>query len=127
MPGYGFAQAPKAKVEQWTALVRAYLAGRPTLARVLLLIDARHGLKDVDRSVLSLLDEAAVSYQVVLTKADKISALALGRVRDATAAELARHPAAFPIVLATSAQKGSGLEELRATIAGIAADHGVRV
>lgn len=122
MPGYGFAEAPKAKVAEWTALVKAYLRGRPTLARVFLLIDARHGIKANDKEIMDLLDEAAVTYQCILTKVDKISARAIGALTAATARELARHPAAFPDVLATSADKGLDLDLLRATIASIVAE-----
>jgi GTP-binding protein len=120
MPGYGFAQAPKAKVEQWTALVKDYLRGRPTLARVFLLIDARHGVKAADREVLALMDEAAVSYQGVLTKVDKLKPTELARIERATAEELAKHAAAYPVLLATSSQTGAGVAELRAEIARIA-------
>lgn len=120
MPGYGFAQAPKAKVEQWTRLVKDYLRGRPTLARVFLLIDARHGLKPADREVMALMDEAAVVYQAVLTKADKLKPTELARVREATASELAKHAAAYPVLLATSSQSGEGIAELRAEIARVA-------
>ena len=95
MPGYGFAEAPKSKVEAWTRLVKAYLRGRPTLVRVFLLIDARHGLKRVDLDLMELMDEAAVSYQAVLTKTDKVKPQHLAEVMAATHAELARHPAAF--------------------------------
>jgi GTP-binding protein len=122
MPGYGFAKAPKAAVDQWTRLVKDYLRGRPTLARVLLLIDARHGIKAVDLEIMALLDEAAVSYQAVLTKADKINTHELAKVRAATAAALSRHPAAFPLVLATSSETGAGIPGLRATIARIIAE-----
>jgi GTP-binding protein len=122
MPGYGFAKAPKEKVDAWTALVSDYLRGRPTLARVLLLIDARHGLKPVDETIMEMLDTAAVSYQVVLTKADKISAHALAALREATTRALKTHAAAFPDVIATSAAKGAGIAELRAAIAGIVAE-----
>jgi GTP-binding protein len=117
MPGYGFAQAPKAKVEEWTGLVRDYLRGRPTLMRVLLLIDARHGLKPPDRDVMELMDQAAVSYQAVLTKTDKIKPPELAQRMATTAEELRRHAAAYPGLLATSAQAGSGIAELRAHIA----------
>jgi GTP-binding protein len=117
LPGYGFAKAPKAKVETWTGLVRAYLAGRPKLRRVFLLVDARHGLKPPDREIMELLDRAAVTYQVVLTKSDKVSVPALQTTRDRTAEELNCHGAAFPVVLSTSAEKGAGLEELRAVVA----------
>jgi GTP-binding protein len=119
MPGYGFAKAPKDKVETWTKLIRAYLSGRPTLRRVFLLVDSRHGIKAPDREIMAMLDETAVPYQIVLTKADKISTRALDAVRIATEAALALHPAAFPAVLATSSEKGLGLAELRATIAAL--------
>jgi GTP-binding protein len=120
MPGYGFAQAPKAKVEEWTGLVRSYLRGRPTLVRVFMLVDARHGLKPPDRDVMELMDQAAVSYQVVLTKTDKIKPAELAQ-RIATADdELRRHAAAYPGVLVTSAQTGAGIAELRAQIAQLA-------
>ena len=122
MPGYGFAKAPKEKVEEWTELVSDYLKGRPTLARVLLLIDARHGLKPTDETIMGLLDTAAVSYQVVLTKADKIKAHELEALMQATAKALNTHAAAFPDVIATSAAKGTGIAELRAAIAKILAD-----
>jgi GTP-binding protein len=122
MPGYGFAKAPKAKVEAWTALVRDYLRGRPTLVRVLLLIDSRHGLKANDEDIMRMLDDAAVIYQVVLTKIDKISEKAAVHVRAAAEAALAKHPAAYPVVLVTSSAKGTGIAELRAAIAGLIAD-----
>lgn len=122
MPGYGFAKAPKATVEAWTKLVKDYLRGRPTLARVFLLIDARHGIKPVDLEIMTLLDTSAVSYQVVLTKADKINAFELEKIKAATFAELSRHPAAFPAILATSSEKGDGIDELRGTIARIIAE-----
>lgn len=119
MPGYGFARAPKEKVEAWTRLVRAYLAGRPTLRRVFLLIDSRHGLKPPDREIMKMLDTTAVPYQIVLTKGDKISVPALDAVRLATEAALKGHAAAFPTVLATSSEQNAGLEELRATLAAL--------
>jgi GTP-binding protein len=122
MPGYGFAKAPKDKVEAWTALVSDYLKGRPTLARVFLLIDSRHGLKPPDLNIMAMLDTAAVSYQVVLTKADKINAHELQALSQTMAKELTAHAAAFPEVLATSAEKGTGIGELRATIAEILAE-----
>lgn len=122
MPGYGFAKAPKATVEAWTKLVKDYLRGRPTLARVFLLIDARHGIKAVDLEIMALLDTSAVSYQVVLTKADKINPFELETIKAATFAELSRHPAAFPAILTTSSEKGDGIPELRATIARIIAE-----
>ncbi|TMJ03314.1 MAG: YihA family ribosome biogenesis GTP-binding protein [Alphaproteobacteria bacterium] len=117
MPGYGYAEAPKAKVEAWTGLIHAYLSGRANLARVYVLIDARHGLKEADEAVLKTLDVAAVSYQVVLTKADQVKAAELEARMAATAAALARRPAAFPEILATSSRDGSGMAELRAAIA----------
>jgi GTP-binding protein len=122
MPGYGFAKAPKEKVAAWTKLVRAYLSGRPTLRRVFLLIDSRHGIKPPDREIMEMLDETAVPYQVVLTKGDKINEPSLEQVRLATEKALSAHPAAFPIVLATSSEKGTGIEELRATIAALLRD-----
>jgi GTP-binding protein len=124
MPGYGFAEAPKSKVEAWTRLVKAYLRGRPTLQRVFLLIDARHGLKRIDLELMELMDEAAVSYQAVLTKADKVKPPHLTEVVAATHAELEGHAAAFARLLATSAQTSSGIAELRAEVAGLAAAHG---
>ena len=117
MPGYGFAQAPKDKVMAWTGLVRDYLRGRTMLKRVFVLIDARHGLKPPDREIMQLLDEAAVSYRVVLTKADKPSRSDLQAIVTATLAAIAKHPAAHPDVLATSSAKGIGVELVRAAIA----------
>jgi GTP-binding protein len=122
MPGYGFAQAPVDKVAAWGALVSDYLKGRTTLARVFLLIDARHGLKPTDQQIADLLDEAGVTYQAVLTKADKINARALAEVVETTEKALGRHPAAFPHIIVTSAEKGTGIAELRGTIAGIVAE-----
>jgi GTP-binding protein len=124
MPGYGFAEAPKAKVEAWTKLVRDYLRGRVPLLRVLLLIDARHGLKSPDRTMMEMLDEAAVSYQAVLTKADKIKPPQLADTLATLQGELAKHAAAYGRVVATSAQTGSGVDEVRAEIATLAAAHG---
>ena len=121
LPGYGYARAPKADVERWTRLVDAYLRGRPPLRRALLLIDARHGLKDVDRRVMAMLDKAAVVYQVVLTKADKVRPGESERFLDATRAEVAAHTAAYPEVLATSTKTGAGIPELRAALAELAA------
>jgi GTP-binding protein len=117
MPGYGYAAAPKLKVKAWTALIHAFLRGRANLARVYLLIDARHGLKPEDARVLATLDQAAVSYQVVLTKADQIEASALASRLSAVQVALGKHPASHPDVLATSARTGAGIAELRATIA----------
>jgi GTP-binding protein len=124
MPGYGFAEAPKAKVKAWNKVLRGYLAGRRTLLRVFVLIDARHGIKDTDEDILQLLDTAAVSYQAVLTKADKISKTALEKVIAETKVALAKHPAAFPDVIATSAEKGGGVDILRAEIARLIASAG---
>lgn len=121
MPGYGFAKAPKEKVEAWTDLIKDYLRGRPTLKRVFVLIDSRHGIKEIDKELMRMLDTSAVSYQVVLTKADKINAFKLKALVEATLGELRTHPAAFPYVLATSAEKGQGMAELKATIAGLVA------
>ncbi len=113
MPGYGYASAPKAKVASWTELIHKYLQGRSNLARVYVLIDARHGLKEVDLDVLKTLDRSAVSYQIVLTKIDQVKPAELeGRLADMKA-ELAKHPAAFPEILATSSQTGAGIPELR--------------
>jgi GTP-binding protein len=122
MPGYGFAKAPKEKVATWTALVSDYLRGRVTLARVFLLIDARHGLKPTDLQVMKMLDTAAVSYQVVLTKADKIGAYELEKVVESTTEALKTHPAGYPGVIVTSSEKALGVGDLRAAIAGIVAE-----
>ena len=116
MPGYGFAKAPIKVVEKWKALVRTYLRGRQVLARVLVLVDARQGLKDVDREMMKMLDAAAVSYRVVLTKADKLKASELEAVRAAVAAETTKHVAAYPRIHVTSAEKGAGIAELRAAV-----------
>jgi GTP-binding protein len=116
MPGYGYAAAPKTKVKAWTELIHAYLRGRANLARVYVLVDARHGLKAPDAEVLATLDEAAVSYQIVLTKADQVKA-ALAPTIDAVGAAVARRPAAFPEIVSTSAREATGIAELRAAIA----------
>ena len=116
MPGYGFAKAPIKVVEKWKALVRTYLRGRQVLARVLVLVDARHGLKDVDREMMTMLDAAAVSYRVVLTKADKLKASELAEVVARTEAEAKKHVAAFPHIHVTSSEKGLGIAELRAAV-----------
>ncbi|MDR9394070.1 ribosome biogenesis GTP-binding protein YihA/YsxC [Roseovarius sp. SYSU LYC5161] len=120
LPGYGYANAPLKKVEQWQALLRQYLSGRPNLRRAFVLIDARHGIKPVDEEIMSLLDAAAVTFQCVLTKADKTK----GKSRDDMLAQvqgrLATHPAAFPEIILTSSEKGDGLSTLRATIADLA-------
>jgi len=116
MPGYGYASAPKTKVASWTALIHKFLLGRASLARVYVLIDGRHGLKDADQDVLKTLDKSAVSYQVVLTKADQVKPAELQtRIAD-TAAALAKHPAAFPEVLVTSSRSGAGMPQLRAAM-----------
>jgi GTP-binding protein len=127
MPGYGFAKAPKEKVDAWTELVTDYLKGRPNLARVFLLIDSRHGLKAVDAEIMKMLDKAAVSYQVVLTKSDKIKPSELLSVCEATEKKLKEHAAAFPVVIATSSETKDGLEELRATAAALVKAHFVRL
>ena len=124
MPGYGFAKAPKDKVDAWTLLVQDYLKGRQTLARVFLLIDARHGIKPVDEGIMEMLDTAAVSYQIVLTKSDKINAYELAATLAATAALASKHPAAYPAVLATSSETGQGIPELRAHMALILEERG---
>ena len=116
MPGYGFAKAPVKVVDKWKALVRTYLRGRPVLARTLVLVDARHGLKDVDRDMMKMLDEAAVGYRVVLTKADKLKASELEGVVTRTEAETRKHVAAFPQLHVTSAEKGMGIGELRVAV-----------
>lgn len=116
MPGYGFAKAPKAQVEKWTKLVFDYLRGRSTLKRVYVLIDARHGLKPNDEEVLKLLDTAAVSYQIVLTKIDKIKTPGVGRLMRETDERIRRRPAAFPGIIATSSEKSTGMDELRQAI-----------
>jgi len=116
MPGYGFAKAPVKVVEKWKALVRTYLRGRPVLARTLVLVDSRHGPKDVDREMMKMLDEAAVGYRVVLTKADKVKASELEKVVAETQAEARKHLAAYPDVHVTSAEKGMGIGALRAAV-----------
>jgi GTP-binding protein len=117
LPGYGYAEAPVAVVAKWQALLRAYLAGRQTLRRAFVLIDTRHGVKAVDEEILDMLDRTAVTYQVVLTKADKVG----NTEREATIAQvqgaLAKHPAAYPELVVTSSEKGDGIETLRAIIA----------
>jgi GTP-binding protein len=120
MPGYGYARAAKAQVKGWTRLIADYLRGRRELKRVFVLIDARHGIKENDKETMKLLDEAAVSYQVVLTKADKPKASELAAIQEKVAAEIAKHPAAYPQILTTSARFGSGIPELRAAIAALA-------
>ena len=119
MPGYGYARAAKSEVKGWTRLIRDYLRGRRELARVFLLIDARHGIKVNDQETMKLLDEAAVSYQAVLTKSDKLKASELEAVVEKVSTDLAKHPAAYPDVIVTSSRFGTGLPELRAAVASI--------
>jgi GTP-binding protein len=116
MPGYGYAEAPKEQVDAWTNLVFDYLRGRSTLKRVYVLIDSRHGIKKNDEDVFKLLDKAAVSYQLVLTKADKIKPPALEKLKVETLAGVAKHPAAFPEILATSSEKSEGIDTMRDAI-----------
>ena len=116
MPGYGFAEAPKDLVKRWRRLVNDYLRGRAVLKRALVLIDSRHGLKDVDREVMDMLDETAVSYHLVLTKADKVKPTELAKTLAATAAEAAKRPAAHPAIFTTSSETGSGIAELRTAV-----------
>jgi GTP-binding protein len=116
MPGYGFAKAPKDMVRKWRYLINDFLRGRQSLKRTLVLIDSRHGIKDVDREILTMLDKAAVSYRVVLTKADKIKATDLEAVIAATTAEARQRPAAHPDIIATSSEGGLGIPELRAAV-----------
>jgi GTP-binding protein len=122
MPGYGYAEAPKSKVRAWTELIHAYLQGRANLARVYVLIDARHGIKDAGKPALDLLRSAAVSHQVVLTKCDQLSANELAARMADMAAQIARSAAAFPDILATSSREGTGIPELRAAIARLVAE-----
>jgi len=116
MPGYGFAEAPKDLVRRWRHLVNDYLRGRMVLKRALVLVDSRHGLKDVDREMMRMLDDAAVSYHIVLTKGDKVKPSALGALYEETATEAAKHPAAHPAIFTTSSETGSGIAELRTAI-----------
>ncbi len=116
MPGYGFASAPKGLVEKWTRLVNGFLKGRPVLRRAIVLVDSRHGLKDTDRTMMTMLDKAAVVYQVVLTKSDKIKAAELDEVHARTLDEIKGHVAAYPHIIATSSETGFGIAELRAEL-----------
>jgi len=116
MPGYGFATAPKDVVKKWRFLINDFLRGSQVLKRTLVLIDSRHGVKDVDRDVMEMLDQAAVSYRLILTKVDKIKATALDAVMTATIEEARKRPAAHPHVIATSSEKGMGMAELRAAV-----------
>jgi GTP-binding protein len=116
MPGYGFAEAPKDLVRRWRYLMNDYLRGRAALKRALVLVDSRHGLKQVDREMMTMLDDAAVGYHLVLTKGDKVKASALGSMYEATMIEAAKHPAAHPAIFTTSSETGSGIAELRTAI-----------
>jgi GTP-binding protein len=116
MPGYGFAEAPKDMVKRWRFLINDYLRGRAVLKRALVLVDARHGLKPVDHEVMDMLDAAAVSYHLVLTKADKVKRTALEAVLQETVDQAAKHPAAHPSIFTTSSETGSGMPELRTAI-----------
>jgi len=116
MPGYGFAEAPKDMVRRWRFLVNDYLRGRPVLKRALVLVDSRHGLKPVDREMMEMLDKAAVNYQLVLTKGDKVKPKELAKTLEGVAAEARRHPAAHPGIFTTSSETGSGIAELRTAI-----------
>lgn len=116
MPGYGYAEAPRDVVAQWALLIGDYLRGRSTLKRVLVLVDSRHGLKPVDREIMELMDQSAVSYQIVLTKTDKIKPTALAAVMEIVGADARRHPAAHPVILPTSSEKADGIAELRAAV-----------
>ena len=119
MPGYGYAKASKTDVKKWQAVLRAYLRGRPGLTRAFVLIDSRHGIKTADEEMFDLLDEAAVTYQLVLTKIDKIKPAELEKVFATVEAAIRKRPAAFPLIHATSSEKGTGIEGLRAEIAGL--------
>ncbi len=121
LPGFGYAKVSKTQAAAWTQLIKAYLKGRPTLRRVFLLIDARRGLMPADLEVMALLDTAAVTYQLILTKADKVAKAEHEAVSEAVVATLRKHGAAHPVVRTTSAEKGWGIPELRAEIAGLAA------
>jgi len=120
LPGHGYAKASKEKIAAWTDVVNTYLQGRAKLRRVCLLIDCRHGLKDVDREIMSMLDVAAVNYQIILTKIDKTKKADLDKIIEKTKGELAKRPAAHPNILLTSSAKGLGIEELRAELASLA-------
>ena len=119
LPGYGYAEASKSRIKAWTALTRDYLRGRAQLRRVCLLIDARHGLKSSDHDIMALFDEAAVVFQIILTKADKVKSQELDAVAQSVAAGLKAHPAAHPRLIATSSHKGAGIAFLRAELAAL--------
>ena len=116
MPGYGFAEAPRDMVKRWRFLINDYLRGRAVLKRALVLVDSRHGLKEVDRDVMTMLDNAAVSYHLVLTKADKVKPTELAKTIEAIRVEAGKHPAAHPLILPTSSETGLGLPELRTAV-----------
>ncbi len=122
LPGYGYANAPVAVVEKWQRLLKAYLSGRASLRRAFVLVDARHGIKSVDQEIMALLDSSAVTFQVVLTKADKVKDKDRKKVLAQVRKALATHPAAFPEMVLTSSEKGTGIETLRAIIAGLASE-----
>jgi len=117
LPGYGFAEAPVATVQKWQRLLKAYLSGRQTLRRAFVLVDTRHGIKDVDDEIMTLLDRSAVTFQVVMTKADKVRAAEVEAILAQVRAGLQKHPAAYPEIVVTSSEKGAGIETLRAIIA----------
>ncbi|MEM9551046.1 MAG: ribosome biogenesis GTP-binding protein YihA/YsxC [Pseudomonadota bacterium] len=119
LPGYGYANAPLSVVEKWQRLLKQYLSGRPSLRRAFVLIDARHGVKPVDEEILTLLDKSAVTFQCVLTKADKVKAADREKMLNQVRSNLAKHPAAFPEIVLTSSEKGDGIATLRAIIAGL--------
>ena len=119
LPGYGFAEAPVAVVQKWQKLLKSYLSGRPTLRRAFVLIDSRHGIKAVDEEILTLLDKSAVTFQVVLTKADKILRADRDKLLAQVRGALSKHPAAYPEIVLTSSEKGEGIETLRALISGL--------
>lgn len=124
MPGYGFAKAPKEKVDAWTRTIRAYLRGRANLARVFVLIDSRHGIKAVDEEILDLLDQAAVSYAIVLTKADQVKPSALPSVIAGVEEKVRKRAASYPVIYPTSSETGAGIAELRAAVAQLMAERG---
>ncbi len=119
IPGYGYARASKNEIEKWNRVMRSYLSGRPTLRRVFLLIDSRHGIKDVDREMVKRLDEAAVNYQLILTKIDKIKKVDLDKVMKECEAFISEHGAAHPEIIASSAEKNDGIDAIRREITGL--------
>ncbi|MBF9021299.1 YihA family ribosome biogenesis GTP-binding protein [Rhodobacterales bacterium HKCCA1058] len=120
LPGYGYAEAPVAVVEKWQKLLKTYLSGRVSLRRAFVLIDTRHGIKAVDDEIMTLLDQSAVTFQVVMTKADKVKEAERDKILAQVRKALSKHPAAYPELLMTSSEKGWGIENLRALIAGLA-------